>query len=65
MSMQSIANRIKSERRDVTVQTSLSPADAVRLDQLVEWLIAHGAPTNRSSAIRALIVDSLDAFDER
>lgn len=60
----SLTDRLKSERRDFTVQTSISAHDSDRLDRLVEWLLERDVQTNRSSIIRALIQEGLDAFDQ-
>ena len=62
--VESITKRLKQERRDVTVQARISAADAETLDRFVDWLSEHGVQTNRSGAIRALVLDGLQVFEE-
>lgn len=64
MGTESITNRLKSERRDVTVQASISEHHSDLLDQFVEWCASLGIKTNRAGAIRAFVCDSLEAFTE-
>lgn len=61
--VESITKRLKSERRDVSIQASISAHDADLLDEFVAWLNERGVQTNRSSAVRALVLDGLDAFE--
>lgn len=62
--VESITNRLKSERHDVAVQARISADDAKTLDEFVEWLTEQGVQTNRSSAVRALVLDGLEAFKD-
>ena len=64
MGIDSIADRLKSERRDVTVQTSISERDSETLDEFVQWCKDHGVDTNRSGAVRAFLCDGLEVFRE-
>lgn len=64
MGIESITNRLKAERRDVTVQTSISAKDSDMLDAFVEFLKANGVEANRSGAVRALLLDGLAVFEE-
>lgn len=64
MTIKDLADRLKVERRDVTVQTAISASDSEVLDQLVEWFQAQGVNTNRSGVLRAVLLDSLEAFKE-
>lgn len=60
----SITARLRSERRDVPISTSLSAFDSDTLDDFVDFLSSHGVPSTRTAAVRALILDGLEAFRE-
>lgn len=62
--IESITNRLRAERRDVAVQTSISAADADLLDEFVEFLVSNGVQSNRSGAVRALLLDGLQVYAE-
>jgi hypothetical protein len=64
MTIKDISDRLKVERRDVTVQTSISESDSEILDQFVEWCAGHGVNTNRSGVLRAMLLEGLEAFKE-
>jgi hypothetical protein len=64
MGIESVTNRLRSERRDVTVQTSISAGDADTLDEVVQFFNDNGVQTNRSGVLRAFLLDSLEAFKE-
>lgn len=66
MGINDLTKRLQSERRDVTVQTSISASDADQLDAFVEWLAERGVNSNRSGVLRAMLLDGLSVFaDER
>lgn len=55
----------KEERYTEVVQCKITPSALVRLDKLVTWLGEHGVEhVSRSSVLRALLMDSLEAFEE-
>lgn len=62
--VESITNRLKSQRNDVAVQARITAADSEVLDEFVSWLVSHGVQTNRASAVRALVLDGLEAFKD-
>lgn len=62
--VESITKRLKQERRDVAIQARISADDAEILDSFVAWLGERGVQTNRAGAIRALVLDGLQAFVE-
>jgi len=65
MNVTSITARMQSERRVVPAQAKLTPTESTELDSFVEFCRTHGIPdATRSSAIRALILDGLEAFRE-
>lgn len=64
MGMESITNRLKSERRDVTVQASISDRHSELLDKFVDWCDEHGVETSRSGVVRAFTCDALEVFAE-
>lgn len=64
MGISDLTKRLQSERRDVTVQTSISASDADLLDELVVWFNDHGVSTNRSGVLRAMLLDGLTVFAE-
>ena len=64
MGIESITKRLRQERRDVTISTSITAADADALDEFVTWLNEHGVKTERAGAVRALVCDGLVAFRE-
>ena len=65
MGISDLTKRLQSERRDVTVQTSISAADADALDQFVDWLATKGVNSNRSGVLRAMLLDGLEVFKEQ
>lgn len=64
MGLDDITKRLQGERRDVTVQTSISASDADLLDEFVEWLIERDVASNRSGVLRAMLLDGLQVFRE-
>lgn len=55
----------KRERLNALVQSKLKPSELKRLDALVEYLRANGVPdATRSSVIRTMVLDGLQAFEE-
>lgn len=62
--VESITKRLKSERHDVAVQARISARDSELLDEFVDFLSTVGVQSNRSSAVRALVLDGLQAFEE-
>lgn len=60
--VESITKRLKAQRNDVAVQARITAADSETLDEFVEWLNNHGVQTNRAAAVRALVLDGLEAF---
>lgn len=61
---ESVTNRLKSERREVAVQARISQSDSETLDEFVDFLDSLGIETSRASAVRALVLDGLEAFKE-
>lgn len=64
MGTESIRKRLAAERRDVTVQASISERHSALLDDFVAWCANHGISTNRASVTRAFLCDALEAFAE-
>lgn len=62
--VESITSRLKAERHDVTVQCRVTATDSELLDEFVAFLDTVGVASNRSSAVRALVLDGLEAFKE-
>ena len=55
----------KAERRSVVAQAKLTPSESTDLDEFVVFCRDHGVPdVTRSSAIRALVLNGLQAFKE-
>lgn len=64
MTVEQIAERLKATRNNVTVQASITAADAEVLDEFVAFLNKVGVKTNRAATVRALLLDGLEAFKE-
>lgn len=58
-----IVGRMQNEYRIIPAQSRLTPSESEALDQFVAYWRANGIPhINRSTAIRAMILEGLDAF---
>lgn len=65
MKISELAAFRKEERRTVLAQAKLTKSESDDLDRFVVFCKEHGVPeATRSSAIRALVLDGLEAFKE-
>ncbi len=65
MTVHQLAGFQKPETRSVVAQAKFTPSESVALDTFVEFCKQQGVPgATRSSAIRALVLNGLEAYRE-
>lgn len=62
--VESITKRLKANRNDVAVQVRISADASEVLDDFVAFLERSGVQANRATAVRALVLDGLEAFTD-